>query len=182
MLFVLALLAGITRSDCQELVPRSASQPAAGVTRVVIVARAGFLHVEGKRGAKEIVADGMACAAIDELLVGIRLKATRSGNVVTIDAQVPKDQPSRAFSKEPKLDFTVTLPDTVDVDIGDTSGDIRVRHVAGNVRIADTTGDIDVDDIGGDFTVTTKKGSGAIRHTRVRGRVSLPTSRSSPPR
>jgi hypothetical protein len=176
------LLLGRFDNDCQELVPRSASQPAAGVTRVVIVARAGFLHVEGKSGAKAIVADGMACAAIEELLVGIRLEATRSGSTVTVDAQVPKDQPSRPFAKEPKLDVTITLPPAVDVVIADTSGDIRVRHLAGNLRIADTSGEIDVDDIGGDFTVEIKKGSGAIRHTRVRGRVSLPTSRSSPPR
>ena len=180
MLFVLALLAGITRSDCQEYAVRSAKQPAAGVRRVDIIARAGSLRVEGKRGATTIVADGTACAAIEELLVAMRLKATRAGSTVTIEAMIPKGQTAAPFAHEAHLDFTVTVPMDVDVRIADTSGDIVVRHLGGSVEIADTSGDIDVDDVGGDLAVKIKKGSGAIRHTRVRGRVSLPTARSSP--
>jgi hypothetical protein len=174
LLALLLALSDITRSDCQEYVPRSAAQPAAGVTRVDIVARAGSLRVEGKRGAAKIVADGMACAAIEELLIAMRLKATRTGSTVTVEAMIPKGQTAAPFAHEAHLDFTVTVPMDVDVRIADTSGDIVVRHVGRGVEIADTTGDIDVDDVGGDFTVTVKKGAGKIGYKRVKGRVSVP--------
>lgn len=116
-----AASAGLFESDCQEFAERSAVQPSGGITRVVIIGRAGFLHVEGRAGATEVRATGRACAPIEELLVGIRLSATHDGSTVTIEAEVPK-QGSSTFASSPKLDFTVTLPAGIEIDVVDTSG------------------------------------------------------------
>lgn len=191
LLFALVTLAsGWTQSDCQEFAERSAVQPARGVTRVVIIGRAGFLHVEGRAGVNEIRATGRACAPIEEFLVGILLKSSRSGSTVTIEAICPRKDSSR-FASETKLDFTVTLPAGIDVDVADTSGDLKISNV-GNARVADTTGDIAINDvrgnvvivedgsgsvavsdIRGDFTIRSKS-SGSVTYERVSGHVSIP--------
>jgi hypothetical protein len=190
-LFILTLVMLLGGGDCQEFAERSAAVPAAGVTRVVIFGRAGFLHIEGRSGAKEIRATGRACAAIEELLVGIRLSSSRAGSEVTINATVP-DQEESFFAASPRLDFTVTLPRGMAVDVVDTTGELTIGDVA-NVRIAGKKGgaikvrnvkrnvliesaglgDVSVSDVGGDFTLETR-GRGSLDYKRVAGRVSLP--------
>lgn len=55
------------------------------------------------------------------------------------------------------------------------SGDVAVRNVGGNVRLDRLgSGDFVVRGVAGDLTVD-RKGSGDIRHSDVRGRVSLPS-------
>jgi hypothetical protein len=192
LIFALALAANVdwTQSDCQEWADRSAVQPAYGVTRVVIIGRAGFLHIEGREGATEIRATGRACAPIEEFLVAMLLKGSRKGSTVTIEATVARKDAS-FFASETKLDFTVTIPAGMEVYVADTSGDLQISN-AGNTHVADTSGDIAirnisgsvtidedrsgavaVSDVRGDFTIR-KKASGSVHYERVYGRVSVP--------
>lgn len=183
-----ALQAGSFGSDCQEFAERLAVQSAKGVTRVVIIGRAGFLHIEGRAGAIEIRATGHACAAIEELLVGIRLHASRSGSQVTIEANVPK-QESSLFASAPRLDFTVTVPAGIAVDVADTEGeltirdtgntkvtvasdDVNIRDVKGNVIVRARSGAIDIDSVSGDVLVPSNP-SGAVKIVRVGGSVTI---------
>ena len=166
-----ALQAGSFGSDCQEFAERSAVQSAKGVTRVVIIDRAGFLHVEGRAGATEIRATGHACAPIEELLVGIRLSASRSGSQVTIEAEVPK-QGDSFFASAPRLDFTVTVPAGIAVDIADTSGELTI-HDTGNTRVAVTSGNMNIRNVNGSLTV--RATSGAIDIDGVTGDVHIPS-------
>jgi hypothetical protein len=166
--------AGWFFDDCQAQAARTAVQPAAGVTRVVIIARAGFLHVEGHPGATEIRASGQACAASESQLSGIVLSGTRSGNEVRIEAVIPHENDS-FFSSSPKLDFTVTLPAGIAVDIADTSGEMTISNV-GNAKINDTSGGIDVRHVTGNLTV--RDTSGGIDIEDVTGDVLIPSDTS----
>jgi len=189
-LFALATLGAADwfGSDCQEFVPRSALQPAAGVTRVVVIGRAGFLHIEGRNDVSEIRASGTACAPIEHLLVAILLKASRSGSTVTVEAMVPNED-GGLFESGPKLDFTVTLPAGIDLyvadtagellisnvrnaKVSDTSGNIGIRNVAGNVTVQDRTGPIAIADVGGNVHIPADS-SGSIQIARVRGSVTI---------
>jgi hypothetical protein len=180
LVFTLAALvaidahAGKLDGDCQEFAERSALQPASGVRRVVIISGAGFLHVEGGAGATEIRATGRACAPIEELLVGIRLDATRSGSTVTIKATVPKEEGS-FFASAPRLDFTVTLPAGIAIDVADTAGDIDIRDV-GTARVINKTGPIAIRNVVGNLSVQTT--SGAIGIEDVSGDVHVPSDAS----
>ncbi len=167
-----ALQAGSFGSDCQEFAERSAVQSAKGVTRVVIIGRAGFLHVEGRAGANEIRATGHACAAIEELLVGIGFSASRSGSQVTIEANVPKQDSSR-FASAPRLDFTVMLPAGIAVDVADTSGELTIRDT-GNTRVAVASDDMNIRNVNGSLTVRAR--SGAIDIDGVSGDVHVPSN------
>jgi len=180
LIFVFATLAATTvhadwfGSDCQEFAERSAVQPAAGVTRVVIIGRAGFLHIEGRNDVGEIRATGRACAPIEHLLVGIRLSATRSGSTVTVEAMVPK-QDGGLFESSPKLDFTVTLPAGIEIDVADTSGELIISNV-GNARVTDTSGSIDIRNVTGNLAV--RDTSGSIDIADVSGNVHIPSDSS----
>jgi DUF4097 and DUF4098 domain-containing protein YvlB len=173
--------AGWFGSDCREQAERSAVQSAAGVTRVVIIGRAGFLHVEGRQGATEIRARGTACASTEELLVAILFKSTRSGSTVTIEAMVPNESES-FFSSSPSLDMTVTVPagmavtvtdtsgeltikNTGETDVDDRSGGLEIHHVTGNVTVRDTSGEIVIEDVSGNVHIPSdSSGSIAVRH------------------
>jgi len=181
--------AGWFGSDCQQQAERSAVQSAAGVTRVVIIGRAGYLHIEGKQGATDIHARGTACASIEELLVATVFKATRSGSTVTIEAMVPANQGDSFFTSSPSLDTTITLPagmavqvadtsgeltirNTGETDVTDRSGGIEIRHVTGNVTVRDTSGEIVIEDVTGNVHIPSDS-SGSIDVRRVSGSVTI---------
>jgi len=162
--------------------PRAVSTSANGVTKVVIVARAGSLEVNGVAGATEIKANGTADAPSDDVLKKVQLVATRSGTQVTIEAQIPD---GTFLLSSPQLDFKVSLPAGVPVVIHDSSGEMTVKNVGeldvkdssgsididgvtGNVRIADSSGSIEVEKVTGSVTIT-EDGSGAVTVKDVRG-------------
>jgi hypothetical protein len=200
LIFALGMLATTVHTDwfgtdCQEFAERSVVQPARGVTRVMIIGRRGFIHVEGRPGATEIRATGHACAAIEELLVSILLSSSRSGSTVTIRSSVPKEGDS-FFASAPRLDFTVTVPAGMEVDVVDTSGEVIVSNV-GNTRVANASrssmdihkihgnlivrapsGKITADDVSGDVDVPSDS-SGAIKINRVGGSVTIGEHRSN---
>jgi len=173
--------------DCDKSAPRSAAQPSTGVTRVVIVGRAGFLHIEGHPGAAEVRATGTACAEDNDTLNDVKLSGTRSGSEVRIEAIMPRRD--NWFGSSPTLDFTVSLPAGVAVDVEDSSGEltisnvgdakvddssgsIDIRRVTGNLTVRDSSGEIDIEDVSGDVRIP-EDGSGSIRIERVGGSVTI---------
>jgi DUF4097 and DUF4098 domain-containing protein YvlB len=160
-------------SDCDQKAPRSVATPSGGLTRIVIVGRAGSLRVEGRSGAGEVRASGTACASSGSLLADVQLRATRSGSELRIEAEIPDN----LFNEEAALDFTVIVPSNVAVSIHDGSGDLdvlntgtteiidgsgdlAVKGVNGNLSVRDGSGDMQLSDIAGDVRIT--DGSGGI--------------------
>lgn len=171
--------------DCQHVVYGDASIFARGVTRVTFAGRVGILHVHGDAAAKEIRADGRACVAEKELAAGIRLKATRAGNTVTIDAEVPKREDATSAA-QPSVDLAITLPKNVAVEIDLPRGEVLIRDVAsvhialgeGIMMIWNISGSVTIDehrsgrtvvsDVGGDLVINKPID---VEYTRIAGRV-----------
>src|ERR1700760_3941474 len=91
---LLLLLAATTASadlfsDCSYSEKRSVAAPAAGVTRIVIVGRAGWLNINGHRGAAQVTANGTACASSRDRLNETKLVLSRSGSELRIEAATP---------------------------------------------------------------------------------------------
>lgn len=182
---VLAVAAPVAADDCRHTAPRQLSAATDGVKVVEIRARAGALVVRG--GASSGVrATGTACASSADLLEGIRLVSSRSGDRLIVEAEVAESSTwSLGWSVQRRLDFEVELPRTMavkiadgsgsievrdvgSVDIADGSGEIDVRGVAGVVQIEDGSGELSVRDAG---EVRVTDGSGAIGIASVRGNV-----------
>lgn len=172
-IFGLMLLAayGSARADwdCEHKSPRRLSTPAAGVTRVVVIARAGSLVVEGRGGAAEIIAAGTACSSDEAFLKRMDLVARRSGGEVRIEAVIP-ERDSWFGSWEASLPFTVTVPDGVELVVKDGSGPAEIRNVAA-ADVTDGSGDLEIENVRGNVRVN--DGSGSIRMTNIGGDVRL---------
>jgi DUF4097 and DUF4098 domain-containing protein YvlB len=152
--------------------PRTARVNARGASRIVIVARSGWLRVNGKEGTTEVLAEGTARAPSADILRDIKLTGTREGDVVRIEVEIPKvsQQWQSDWDSGPALDLTVTVPDNIPVEIEDSSGELRVTGTAA-LDLDDNSGDAEISDVGGALRV--RDGSGGLDIHDVRGDVTI---------
>jgi len=148
---------------CNLTAERSASVPAEGIVTVRIVAESGSLDVAGQAGATDIVAAGTACASNATELEDMQFQVGTGGSEVVIEARTP--------SGASQFDVSITLPDTVAVEIDDGSGSVNVHGVAG-MRINDGSGDVAVEGVGGDLEVI-DDGSGSLDVSDIGGTVTI---------
>ena len=153
--------------------PRTARVDARGASRIVIIAKSGWLRVEGKAGTTEVVAEGTAKAPRKDFLDQIKLTGTRQGDVVRIEVEMP-DMKNRNWDTNwdsgPALDLTVTVPNNIPVEVEDSSGELRIMGTAA-LDLDDGSGQIEISDIGGALRV--RDGSGSLEIQNVRGDVTI---------
>jgi DUF4097 and DUF4098 domain-containing protein YvlB len=165
--------------------PRNAVVDASGARSVEVEAGAGSLRVEGKPGLKQVQVSGTARSSSQQFLNQIKLIAERRGDVVFIKAEFP-DQNWRSDNDNVSaaLDLVIQVPQGINADISDGSGDTKIFNVgsleardgsgdfsvdgaAGTVHITDGSGDLRIENVGGDVSVT--DGSGDINVRNVTG-------------
>jgi hypothetical protein len=166
--------------------PRNAVVNAAGAKTVQVEAGAGTLRVEGRAGLQQVQVNGTARSSSQEFLSQIKLIAERRGDVVFIKADMPDHNwnSNDDYNYSAALDLVIEVPQGIDADISDGSGDAKVFGVgsldatdgsgdfsvdgaAGTVRINDGSGNLRVENIGGDVRIT--DGSGEIDVRNVTG-------------
>ncbi len=153
--------------DCDFTASREESADATGVEKIEIDASAGYLRVIGKEGAAQILASGEACASSERLLEGVQLVVKRSGDRVRIAVEIPN---SFWGSQTARLDLTVEVPASAEVDIEDGSGSTFVSGVAA-LEIEDGSGGIEVENVAGNLEID--DGSGEIEASRIGGEVRI---------
>jgi hypothetical protein len=148
---------------------RNTTVSASGATSVRIDARAGQLSVTGRADLTEVRIRGTARASSRDLLDDIKIEATRNGNQVDVRALMPELQNWRR-NEQALLDLVIEVPQTLSIEIDDTSGDLTVESVSGRVRIEDNSGGIRVRDAG---DVWISDSSGEIEVRSVTGSVDI---------
>jgi hypothetical protein len=168
-----AMLAATTASadvfGCSHSEKRRTASPAAGITKVSIIARAGSLRVSGQPGAREIVANGTACASDKDYLSGIKIETRRDGTELTIEAIIPEKTMIFGWY-EAKLDLEVSVPAAAQLSIVDGSGSVRIDGT-GPLTITDGSGEIEIRDVRG--AVEVRDGSGSLDILNVVGNISI---------
>jgi len=154
--------------DCTDSAPRSAALPLSGATHVTIVGKAGSLKVVGRAGAAEVRATGTACASSKSELADIQLRATRNGGEIRIEAEIPEMSMSLWGGR--KLDFEVSLPNSVPVKVIDGSGELTIENTAA-LDVDDGSGSLTIRSVNGDLSV--HDGSGSMHIFDVRGNVRI---------
>ncbi len=173
----------LAEDDCQHSAPRSITVDSAGIDVVKITARAGSLRVRGGSSGP-IRVTGTACASDRDDLANIRLRSTRSGSALTIEAEIPETDGGFFFDHEyASLDFEVDVPAGMAVEINDGSGSIEVEDV-GRLAIRDGSGSIEVERTRGPVSITDGSGSisvegagGEVRITDGSGSISIEEAR-----
>lgn len=155
---------------CKHSANRSATIDAAGATKIVIGAGAGELSVRGEN-VSSVRASGRACASSEDLLGQIQLESRREGTIVYLKTAIPQVQSSvLGFGRYASLDLEVVVPESVAIDLEDSSGDLELRNVKSAV-VADSSGDIDISNVSGNLDVTDSSGDMEIE--KVGGNLSV---------
>ena len=95
-------------------------------------------------------------ARADEEVKTIKYVVEQTGDTITLKYELPK---SVNFSNHINtVDFIVTVPNEVTVDVAGSSGDVNVAGTKGNVNIKNSFGDVTVENIEGALTVHTNSG------------------------
>ena len=152
-LMVALLFPMVAGCGLDETAERSVSLPAAGVTSVRINTEGGSLKVTGRSGITEVSVTGTAYARNQGDLEDLQIVTRTDGAEIIIEVDTSWDT---------KLDVTVEIPDSFQVEIDDSSGTIEVSNVAG-LRLRDGSGSIEVSGVSGDVVVD-EDGSGDIHY------------------
>ncbi len=184
------LFAGASCGSVRMSSPKSATVGTAGVKLIRIISEYGVLKLDGRAGDSAARVNAVAIGSGRRVLSGIRLIATRVGDVVTIRPQMPhRTLFSWGRNFFAGMDMSITVPPGIPIEITDGSGDIVARGVgplkisdgsglifvrgtSGTLEIADGSGDIDVDGVDGDVKIT--DGSGGISVANVTGDLNVP--------
>jgi len=175
--------------DCKFRAERSGNADAAAIEKVVIHTGAGDLKVNGHGGATRIEARGTACAGKQELLDATQINVRREGAVVYVETAIPQQEVKGLWGNTTYvyLDLSITLPDNVPVEaidssgdasfeqlaalnLTDSSGDLKLRNIAGALTLTDSSGDLGIDGAG---SVKLSDSSGDVEISRVRGDVEV---------
>ena len=169
-LVTVPVLAGpFDEDDCKYTAKRRVNTPASGITKVVIHGESGFLDVTGTPGATQILADGTACTSESDFLPRMTLSLRKVGSELHVDANIPEKTLVFGFFSA-RLDFAVTLPAGLPVEIDDGSGWIKVSNT-GATNIDDGSGSIEVRNVRGPLVI--HDGSGSIEIDTVTGNVEI---------
>lgn len=102
-------------------------------------------------------------ARADAEVKGIKYTIEQVGSTITLKYELPK---SMNFSNNVNtVDFIVTVPNAVSVNINDSFGEISVADTKGNVDIKNSFGDITIENVEG--AVTAKTNSGEVTATSI---------------
>lgn len=188
----LALAGPAFAGDCSQSAPHRLSADLGDASEIVVIARAGTLRVTGSRS-NTVTAAGEACASDRDFLAQMRIEARREGSTLRIEAIIPDRVVMFGFH-EARLDFEVTVPESIPVRVTDGSGEatirgvaslvvtdgsgeLEVRDVRGDVRVRDGSGSIEIDGVGGSVVIDAD-GSGSIDIRDVRRDVTVETDGS----
>ena len=95
-------------------------------------------------------------ARADAEVKGIKYTVEQTGGTITLKYEIPK---SVNFSNNINtVDFIVTVPNEITVDVHSSTGEVSVASTKGNVNIKNSFGDVTVEDIEGSLTVHTNSG------------------------
>src|SRR5215216_6777227 len=92
----------------------------------------------------------------DKEVKSIKYSIEQTGNTITLKYELPKSM--NLTNNVNRVDFDITVPKEVSVDIDGSLGVISVAGTTGNVDIKNDFGDVRLEDIEGALTVQTSSG------------------------
>jgi len=142
---------------------------------LTVTAAAGDLEIVGVPGSREAVIRGRVCASKEAWLAQTDI-FTQAGKNAEISADMADTGDNWSFGNTYLLlDMHIEVPDSLPLDVRDSSGDMRLNSVA-EVKIRDSSGDIEVEDARG--AVSVNDSSGDIDITGADGDVTIESDSS----
>ena len=136
---------------CKHTLERSAELELEGAGIVEIYALAGDLRVRGRDDLTAVKAKGEGCVSKTDMLAEAGITIRRTGDRIQVLTELPdtSDEGDGRWEDEfAVMDLEIELPAGVGVVVHDSSGDLKVSHLA-SAEITDSSGRIQVEDIAG---------------------------------
>ena len=153
------------------------SLSADGIDKLAIDCGSGFLRVTGEESLKsieveaEIIVRGKSDRDMEDYVAdNVRLELKRQGNGAVLVSQFKNSIRGISF-RERVINLTVRMPEDLDLEVDDGSGEIEIAQLRGDILIDDGSGTITIRDIGGDVEID--DGSGTIDISGVSGSVTI---------
>ncbi len=180
----MTLIVGCSNNDCPGHAVRQAQLDSTGIHRVMVVAGAGTLRVQGS--GPDIRAEGMVCAPDQRTADEAHLLLYIKDNRAVVEARFPFSPDGLKTRMDISVQFPKALPVSVVNKSGDTliqkvdsvsvanlAGNLRIRNVAGSTTVTrSSNGDVSIEDIGGTAAVQEDVG-GSLKIRGVAGNVVL---------
>lgn len=182
--FTACFAMGAQADSCEFQKEIDESLDLSGSDSLSIAAAAGELDIRGTSGSDQARIRGRVCVSEEQWLDQSNV-SMRSGRNAEIGVVLPDiDGGFSVFgSRYAYIDLEIDVPDTIALNVRDSSGDLDIQNVAslelqdssgdididsttGSVSIQDSSGDIDAQYIGGTFTIVSDS-SGDIYVTDV---------------
>ncbi len=138
-----------------------------GSELLAVSAAAGDLDITGIAGSDKAVIRGKICTSKEAWLNESQVELIE-GSRAQINVNLPAmDSGWSLFgNRYAWIDLKVEVPNNLPLEVRDSSGDIRIKKVAG-VRLQDSSGDIEIEDTTGDLII--RDSSGDIEVSNVTG-------------
>ncbi len=171
LIFLLAPL-GYSHQEVKSL-----TLAADGIEKLEIDCGAGFLRVRGDNSLKsieveaEIVLRGRGEERAKEFMQKhVILKLEKRGGKAVLVSKIKEGFSLFSFGSK-QINLTATIPNTIDLEVHDGSGEITVSNIKGELTIEDGSGSISIEDIYGNVIID--DGSGKIDVRNVTGNVNI---------
>ncbi|MEP7137273.1 MAG: DUF4097 family beta strand repeat-containing protein [Chloroflexota bacterium] len=102
-------------------------------------------------------------ARADAEVKGVKYTIEQSGNTITLKYEIPDSMNFR--NNVNTVDFVVTVPNEVTVDIKDNNGEVNIASTKGNVTVKNDFGNITLENIAG--ALSAKTNSGEVNATSI---------------
>jgi DUF4097 and DUF4098 domain-containing protein YvlB len=173
VIFMVLFLAG-TIALANDSV-RTLELPKDGIDVIDIDCEAGFLKVYGIPNLDqievkaEIEVDFRDSEDRDDFIQRrVRLSLEKRGSRAVLISHIDNHS---FFNRHALINLTVRIPQGMNLNVEDGSGEIEIRDVSGSVRIDDGSGDIDLANITGDVDVS--DGSGGLIIKDINGNLEV---------
>jgi len=110
---------------------------------------------------------------VDEILEKLSLKLEQSGNDVTVESKFERHSPRTWFGNWPpvSVSFVITVPESYNLTLNTSGGDISVDSLNGNVRARTSGGNLGFARIEGDLDASTSGGNITLNEGTARAKL-----------
>jgi DUF4097 and DUF4098 domain-containing protein YvlB len=143
------------------------------VNTLRVEATAGDIKIEpASDGADEIliratkgVTGNLSAAKLTPLLNKVQVSAALEDSALVVRSRFPQESfPSGTGAY---VNYAITVPKRLALDLNSASGDIKVSGVQGGAKIHSASGDVELQEVGGALDVTTASGDTSVESARI---------------
>ncbi len=151
-------------------------EPLNGAQTIELKSRNGRIEVRGDTAASQVQiaatksASGNSTAEARNFAEDIEISTSRTGNSLHIEPTFPDRDNARQYA----VDFLITLPPNVGLNLSTSNGRVVVATMKGDVDVNTSNGPVDLREIEGKVHADTSNGAIVVKN--VRGDLNLETS------